>query len=186
MLINRITNPTLRNFVKGLVEGIILILLAVVVFFVLRNFIFRNASVTGNSMAPTLNHGDVVVLNRLSYNFISPRAGDIVAFPYQGDPSEVYIKRVVGVPGDIIDLQNGQFLINDLPMEDAFAQEHVFATGDVIFPITVGDGHFFVLGDNRNVSKDSRFASVGTVPERDVIGKVLVRFWPIGAFGRVD
>lgn len=182
MLENRISNP----FLRGLVEWIITILLAAALFFVVRTFLFRNASVTGNSMEPTLNHGDMVILNRLSYQFISPEAGDIVAFPYQGNPSEVFIKRVVGVPGDIVDLRNNQFLINGNPLDDSFSQDLVLALGDVNFPITVEENRFFVLGDNRNGSKDSRFASVGNVPERDMMGKVLVRIWPMNALGQVD
>jgi len=182
MLESRIANPILRN----LAELIIFTLLAILVFFVLRTFLFRNASVMGNSMSPTLNHGDMVILNRLSYYFISPRVGDIVAFPYQGNPSEVYIKRVVGVPGDIVDFNDGQFFVNNQPLNDSFSSDQVFAIGDVTFPIIVESGRFFVLGDNRNVSKDSRFVSVGNVPESDMIGKSFVRIWPLHSFGRVN
>lgn len=179
-------NSISSRVLRGLAEWILTILLAVLLFFVMRTFVFRTASVTGSSMEPTLNHGDMVVLNRLSYRFVSPTVGDIVAFPYQGNPSEIYIKRVVGVPGDIVDLQGGQFLVNSYPLDDAFSHESVFAPGDVVFPITVEYGRFFVLGDNRNGSKDSRFASVGNVPEHDMMGKVLVRMWPFGSVGRVD
>ncbi|MCL2371905.1 MAG: signal peptidase I [Defluviitaleaceae bacterium] len=181
-MLSRISNP----FLRGLAEWLATILLAVILFFVMRTFLFRTASVVGNSMEPTLQHGDMVVLNRLSYWFISPRAGDIVAFPYQGNPSEMYIKRVVGVPGDIIDLRNGIFYVNDQPMDDDFTGIEVLAIGNISFPTeAVPEGHFFVLGDNRNQSKDSRFTSVGTIPEGDMLGKVLVRIWPLGSLGRV-
>lgn len=182
MLKNQIVNPILRN----ILELVFFALLAILVFFALRTFIFRNASVIGSSMSPTLSHGDMVIINRLSYYFISPQAGDIVAFPYQGDPSEIYIKRVIGMPGDIINFENGHFYINDERLRDPFSTIPVFAMGDVVFPITVEQGHFFVLGDNRNVSKDSRFTSVGNVPESDMIGKALIRIWPLGSFGVVN
>ena len=182
MFSNRITNPLLR----GLVEWTITILLAVLLFFVLRTFLFRTASVTGNSMAHSINHGDMLIVNRLSYHFRVPRAGEIVAFPYQGNPSEVYVKRIIGVPGDVIDLQDGQFFVNGLPLADEFSYEFVLAIGDVIFPITVEDGRYFVLGDNRNNSRDSRFSSVGNVPRRDIMGHVVLRVLPVSGFGRVS
>ena len=171
---------------RGLAEWIIALGLAVLVFFVVRTFLFRVAHVTGSSMAPTLAHGDMVILNRLSYNFSSPRVGDIVAFPYPENPDENYIKRIIGIPGDVVDLRDGVFFINDTPLDDPFSYETVVFPGDVQFPITVDYGRFFVLGDNRNGSKDSRFATVGTILYRDMIGRVLVRVWPFTSLGRVD
>jgi len=182
MLINRISSP----FWRGVAEWAVTLLLAILLFFVMRTFLFRTASVTGNSMMPTLAHGDMVVLNRLSYWFVQPRVGDIVAFPYQGNPSEVYIKRVIAAPGDIVDIQYNRFLVNDQLLDDAFSYPLVFASGDVMFPMEVEDGRFFVLGDNRNASKDSRFTTVGTIPHRDMVGNVLVRIWPLNSLGRVD
>ena len=179
MLTNRIQNP----FLRGVVEWSLTLLLAVVLFFVLRTFIFRTATVTGISMEPTISHGDMLIINRLSYQFTAPRAGDIVAFPYRGNPSEIYIKRVIGVPGDIIELVGGWFWVNGVPLYDLM-DEYVIAAGDVAFPVIVEDGHFFVLGDNRNRSRDSRFQSVGNVPQGDMIGRTLVRVWP--NFGRVQ
>jgi len=182
MFKNRIENP----FLRGLIEWVLAIGLAFLLFFVMRSYIFRIAHVTGDSMGPTLNHGDMVVLNRFVYLFSPPRAGDIVAFPYQENPSEFYIKRVIGVPGDIIDLQNGEFLINGQLLDDPFSGDFVLVSGDVNFPVEVEDGRFFVLGDNRNGSKDSRFVAVGTVPGRDMVGRVAVRIWPFGALGQVE
>jgi len=182
MFKNRITNP----FLRGLVEWTVTFLLAILLFFVMRNFVFRTATVTGISMTPTIGHGDMLIINRLTYQFGTPAAGDIVAFPYQGNPSEIYIKRVIGVPGDIIDLRGSEFFVNDQLLNDPFSHESVLAMGDVIFPITVEEGRFFVLGDNRNRSRDSRFSSVGTVPQRDIMGRAVLRIWPIGEFGWVN
>jgi len=182
MFKNRIANPAVR----GLVEWVLAIGLAIVLFFVLRMFIFRIAHVDGTSMVPTLSDGDMLVLNRAAVVFGEPRVGDIVAFPYTGNPSEHFIKRVIGVSGDVVDLVDGVFLVNGVPLDDEFSSDVIWSAGNAAFPVTVDEGRLFVLGDNRNGSKDSRYSSVGTVSKDDVIGRVLVRVWPFGALGRVD
>jgi len=182
MIKNRIANP----FLRGLIEWILAIGLAVILFFVLRMYLFRVAHVSGFSMAPTLSDGDRVILNRAAVVFGSARAGDIVAFPYPNNPSEYYIKRVIGVPGDVVDLVNGNFYINGEPLQDAFSHDQIWSGGNTNFPVTVEEGRVFVLGDNRNNSKDSRYLSVGTISDRDILGRVLVRVWPIDVLGQVD
>ena len=182
MLKNRIANPVIR----GLIEWIFSIGLALLLFFVLRMFVFRVAHVSGDSMTPTLSDGDRVILNRAAIVFGAPRVGDIVAFPYPDDPSDYYIKRVIAVSGDVVNMVDGRFIINGEPLDDAFSYEIVWATGNVGFPVTVEEGRVFVLGDNRNGSKDSRYASVGTIANREIIGRVLIRIWPFDVFGQVD
>ena len=177
----RIENP----FLRGLVEWIIVIGLAVLLALVTRNFIFRVTRVTGYSMNPTLNHGDVLILNRFSYLFTSPRVGDIVAFPYPSDPSEFFIKRVIAAPGDEVDFRDNQFVVNGSPLDDSFSAGTV-RSGNVNFPIVIDEGYFFVLGDNRNASRDSRYTSVGNVRGNNMLGRSFVRIWPLPNFGRVD
>ncbi|MCL2187461.1 MAG: signal peptidase I [Defluviitaleaceae bacterium] len=180
MLKNKIANPYLR----GLVEWLLAIGLALLFLFVMRNYTFRMAHVTGSSMEPTLYDGDMVVLNRAGWLISGPRIGDIVAFPYRLDPSENYIKRIIAIGGDTVDLYDGAFYVNDLRLDDDFSHERVIRPGDENFPLTVPDGTIFVLGDNRNNSKDSRFTAVGSVPYTDVVGRVSVRVWPFGSLGR--
>jgi len=179
---DRISNP----IVKSLVEWIIAIGLALLLFLVLRMFVFRVAHVSGVSMAPTLSHDDRVILNRAAIVFGEPRAGDIVAFPYPGNLDEYHIKRVIGVPGDVIDFAGGRFYVNGEPLSDPFSYEAVWSVGNVDFPVTVEEGRVFLLGDNRNVSRDSRCVTVGNVHESEMLGKVFIRFWPFSSFGRVD
>ena len=181
MLEKYIPNPTLRN----LAEWLIAFVAALVLFFFMRNYVFRVADVNGHSMEPTLSHGDFVLLSRVGYWFGEPQHGDIIAFPYREDPSEYYIKRILGVPGDIVDFYNNRFVINGTEPSYDFAQVDVFSRGDITLPFTVGEGEFFVLGDNRNSSKDSRYQSVGAIRERDMLGRVVVRFWPLSRAGRV-
>ncbi len=174
MLKNRIANPVVR----GVAEWALAIALAFLLFLLFR-FLVRTAHVTGNSMEPTLNHGDLVVLTRLGYLLGDPKAGDIIAFPYKEDPSEHYIKRVVGVPGDEIDFKDRRFIINGVPLKDDFSVEPIISPVDIDLPMIVPDGQYFVLGDNRNNSKDSRFNSVGCVPKGEIVGKVAFQIWPL-------
>lgn len=182
MFKNRISNPILRN----ILEWVLALALAFALFFIVRTFLFRLATVSGESMMPSLSDGDMVFLNRISNFFSDPQAGDVVAFPNPSNPAEYYIKRVVGVPGDVIDLINGIFYVNGQPLDDAFSVEPVLAIGNVDFPVTVEEGRFFVLGDNRNRSKDSRHIAVGNVSGDNMVGRVAFRIWPISAIGRVD
>ncbi|MCL2203207.1 MAG: signal peptidase I [Defluviitaleaceae bacterium] len=180
MLKNRIANP----YARSIAEWLLAIGLAILFFLVARNFLFRMAHVTGNSMEPTLSHGDMVVLNRLGWLISGPRIGDIVAFPYRADPEDNFIKRVVGLPGDIIHLSDGAFYVNGTRLADDFSYDRVLHMGDAAFPVTVEEGALFVLGDNRNGSKDSRFTTVGNVPVDHVVGRVSTRVWPLEGFGR--
>jgi signal peptidase I len=184
-----IKNP----YLQSAAEWLVLLGLAALLFFVVRGFLFRVAHVDGNSMAPTLEHGDMVILNRLAYRLSRPRAGDIVAFPYANNPSEYYIKRVVGLPGDYIAWGTGFVYINGIRLDDDFSAEPTRLMGDLvdehgvqIFSVTVEDGYFFVLGDNRNGSQDSRFFSVGTIARRDMVGRAGFRIWPLNRLGRVN
>ena len=175
------------KFLDSLIEWLLSIVFAVLLFFLLRNFVFRVAQVEGSSMEPTLVHGDMVLLNRFNYIFSSPQVGDIIAFPpYENDPTRYYIKRIVAKPGDVIDLVGYSFYINGEPMDDDFSYEPLRSFGDLEFPFEVKEGQFFVLGDNRNGSMDSRFSSVGTVSSDVMVGKVSVRIWPRGRIGQVD
>ena len=181
MLTKHIQNP----FLKNLAEWAVAAVAALILFVFMRNFVFRVADVNGHSMEPTLSHGDFVILSRVGYWFGDPQAGDIIAFPFREDPSEYYIKRIKGVPGDVIDFQNGRFVVNGYESEFEFAQVDVFSRGDILLPLTIDEGEYFVLGDNLNSSKDSRYQSVGPIRERDMIGRVVIRFWPLNRFGPV-
>jgi len=179
---SRIQSPFLRNLLEwGITLG-----LAVLVFFASRAWLVRVAHVDGSSMEPTLFHGDRLILSRLALRITSPRQGDIVAFPCIANPSAFYIKRVVAMPGDVVDFSGGEFLINDEPLDDAFTPPAIFDPGDMDFPITVEYGRYFVLGDNRNGSKDSRFRAVGTVCGDEMVGRVLLRIWPLRQAGTVE
>ena len=171
---------------RGLVEWILVIGFALLLAFIVRTFLFRVTRVTGYSMEPSLSHGDILILNRVPYLFGSPQVGDIVAFPYPGNESDYFIKRVIATPGDIVDLRDDSFLVNGVSLDDAFSDEPVRSAFTVTFPLEVMGESFFVLGDNRNRSKDSRYPSVGNIAGDEMIGRVAVRIWPLSNIGRVN
>jgi len=174
-----------NDIVRNILEWIISIGIAVLVFLIIDAFVFKSAQVHGRSMEPTYVNSDRVIVNRLVYRFSDPSVGDVIAFPYAADPSQHFIKRVVGVPGDVMDMHDGFVYRNGVRLDDDFSFEPVWH-GNVAFPVDVRDGEFFVLGDNRQNSEDSRMTGVGNVPIGDILGRVDFRWFPINRFGFVD
>lgn len=141
-------------------------------------FGFQVARVEGESMAPTLNDQDRLIVNKLEYRLPNhdPRVGDIVMLLYPNDPDKSFVKRVVAEPGDTIRSVNGTLYRNDVPLPDDFIPEE-YRMYDTWGPEVLRDGHYFVMGDHRNNSSDSR--TWGFVPKKYIIGRVQLRWWPI-------
>jgi len=175
-----------KTLLKNLIEWIIAIAAAFLLFLFMRNYVFRIADVSGSSMEPTLSHGDHVILSQLGYWFNEPQTGDIIAFPFRDNPSEFFIKRIIAVPGDVVDFQNNRFVVNGRELNFGFANVDIISRGDKDLPIIILEDEYFVLGDNRNSSKDSRYSVVGSVHKDEMIGRVFIRFWPLNRFGAVD
>ncbi len=178
---NKDTNKT-KSAIK---EWAITIIIFVVAFVGIRTFIGQPVITNGESMSPTLVHGDMIFVEKLSYLFGEPERGDIIVFPYPADPSKEYIKRVIGVPGDVIDLDNNDFYVNGERIDDPFALD-IVPLGDVQFPLTVGEDQYFVLGDNRAVSHDSRHSEVGLIDEEDIVGRAAFIFYPFNHMGFIE
>ena len=156
--------------------GEIILVCAAAVFLVLA-FGYR-VSNTGESMEPALDNGEVVLVNRLSYRMFSPARGDIVA--YSQDGSEQYsVKRIVGLPGETIQIVEGSIFIDGEQLtEDVYAEDISYA-GLASAPVELGDGEYFVIGDNASASDDSRSPDAGPVSEDEIYGKV----WFVASFG---
>ena len=176
----------LNSFLNWLKEWLIAIALGLALFAFLRTFVFRLADVNGSSMEPTLSHGDFILLDRTRYLWSSPRIGDMIAFPFAANPQEYFMKRIIGVPGDVIDFNGVAFTSNGVPYDYWFEQSRVERLGDVVFPIVLKEDQYFVIGDNINVSQDSRFTNVGLISSSDMIGRAVFRIWPLSRFGRIE
>jgi signal peptidase I len=140
-------------------------------------FGFQVARVEGQSMAPTLEDQDRLIVNKLAYRLHAPQVGDIVMLYYPVDPDKSFVKRVVGEPNDVLKSVNGTVYRNGVPLDDDFIPEQ-YGDHDTWGPLQVQEGHYFVMGDHRNNSSDSR--AWGQVPKRYIIGKVQLRWWPVG------
>jgi len=156
--------------------------LALLVVYLIITFVIQNTKVSGSSMEPTLHHHDAVIINKWIYYLKDPQQGDIIIFPYQGDPSKKYIKRIIALPGDLLDIQEGNIYINGKKLEESYITESWIVKGNVVYPFSVPDDHYFVMGDHRDHSADSRFEEVGTVKKNQIIGKAWVRIWPLKQF----
>ena len=139
-------------------------------------FVFQVARVEGTSMAPTLADQDRLVVNKLVYLVNAPQRGDVVMMYYPEDPDKTFVKRVIGEPGDVIRIVGGQVFVNDAALHDDFVLPE-FRSHDDFGPSTVPRGYYFVMGDHRNNSSDSRIW--GPVPKRYIAGRVQLRWWPL-------
>ena len=139
-------------------------------------FGFQVARVEGQSMVPTLEDQDRLIVNKLAYKLGSPRVGDIVMLYYPEDPEKSFVKRVVAEERDTIKSVNGRVFRNDIPLDDSFIPEE-YRSYDTWGPVVVRPGYYFVMGDHRNNSSDSR--TWGEVPKKYIIGRVQVRWWPV-------
>jgi signal peptidase I len=139
-------------------------------------FGFQVARVDGMSMAPTLEDQDRLIVNKLVYRIGDPRRGDIVMLYYPVDPSKSFVKRVIAEEGDQVRIIEGRVYVNDVPLQDDYVPTE-FRSHDDYGPKTIDPGYYFVMGDHRNNSSDSR--TWGYVPKKYIIGKVQLRWWPV-------
>jgi signal peptidase I len=170
---SEITQPKEQKsgFMRILVDILETLVLSVVLF-VGINMISARIRVDGASMEPTLQTGEYVIINRLSYKFGSPQRGDIIVFHFPRDPREEYIKRVIGLPGDEVEVKNGTVYVNGQALDESYLKVKTDYVGTWRIP----EGQLFVLGDNRNNSSDSH--DWGTVPMDYVVGKAILVYWP--------
>lgn len=154
-----------------------------IVTYLIIHFVGQRTMVEGRSMENTLQNGDNLIVEKLSYRFGDPERFDIVVFPPY-DTKEYYIKRIIGLPGETVQIDKaGSIYINGEILEENYGKEIIQNPGRAIEPITLGEDEYFVLGDNRNNSTDSRSSNVGNVNRKQLIGRAWVRIWPLNEIG---
>lgn len=157
---------------RDLLESVVL---AVVLAAVLRFFIIQPFYIPSASMEPTLFVNDRIIVNMLLYRFSPPKRGDIIVFRYPVDPSRDFIKRVVALEGETVEVKQGYLFVNGRRLDEPYLPKQAMSD---FAPKKVPPGNFFVMGDNRNNSDDSRVW--GPLPRQNIIGKAFVIFWPPG------
>lgn len=150
--------------------------------FFLIAFVAQAFRVQGTSMQPLLADGERIIVNKFGYRFHPIERGDVVVFWYPREPQVSFIKRVIGLPGDVVELRRGAVYVNGQRLEEDYLAAQYRDT-DNYPPTEVKKGYYFVLGDHRNSSNDSR--SWGEVPERYIYGKAVFRFWPLSKLGEI-
>lgn len=176
------------NVAKEIVSMFLYIAFVIVAVWFVITFVGQRTEVSGDSMYNTLEDGDNLWIDKLSYRFKDPERFDIVVFPYH--ESEVfYIKRIIGLPGETIRIDgDGNIYIDGEILEEDYGYETISPNmiGRADKEIKLGEDEYFVMGDNRNDSKDSRFESVGNIHRDEFEGKVAIRIWPFSKFGTVE
>ena len=145
----------------------------------------RQLVVSGQSMEPELSQGEVVLMNRIIYHLRKPERFDIVAFEKDGEKGKYYIKRIIGMPGETIQIRDGVVYVNDQILEAEDGLRRAALAGLAEHPVTLGEDEYFLLGDNRESSEDSRFVNVGNVKAEQIGGIVWFRIRPLSRFGRL-
>ena len=155
--------------------------MAVVVF--VEQVIVINARIPSPSMENTIMTGDQIFGNRLAYVKSDPQRYDIVVFPYQYQDNTYYIKRIIGLPGETVQILSGMVYIDGMRLDEHYGNEIMENPGIAEEPLTLGEDEYFVLGDNRNNSSDSRASDVGLIHRKDLIGRAWIRVWPLSQIG---
>lgn len=175
-----------QAIIKEILSWVIPFVLALVVAVLLKNYVIINADVPTGSMENTIMPGDRLIGNRLAYIKETPERGDIIIFHYPDDEEELYVKRVIGLPGETVDITDGKIYINGSaePMEEEYLKENwTVATGDYHFEVP--DESYLVLGDNRNDSWDARYWTNTYVHLDKILGEAVVTYWPLQDIGKL-
>lgn len=179
----KINNTVFKEIFVWIFDIAVVLLLA----FAIVYFIGEKTDIIGDSMAPTLANNDIVVINKFIYKISSPDRNDIVVFKPNGNEKlHYYIKRVIGLPGETVQIREGSIYINGEELTENYDFEEISDPGIASEPITLGGDEYFVLGDNRNNSEDSRFAEIGNVNIDDIDGKAWFRLAPRSRIGFVE
>lgn len=159
------------EYAKALLQAGILAAIIIV-------FIAQSHLVDGASMENTLHNRERLMVDKISYRFIEPKRGEIIVFRYPKDTRARFVKRIIGIPGDTVEIRDRVVYVNDVAVDEPYIKAPTYYN---FAPIEVQPGHVFVMGDNRNNSLDSRFADVGQVPYNLIIGRALFSYWPVKA-----
>lgn len=174
----------MKNILKEILSTSIYLLVVLCAAYLIITYVGQRTQVSGSSMETTLSDGDNLLVDKITYRFSDPKRFDIIVFPFQYDTDTYYIKRIIGMPGETVQIDyDGNIYIDGEILEESYGREVIQNPGRAAEPITLGEDEYFVMGDNRNNSSDSRDPSVCNIHRKDIIGRAWVRIWPFSKFG---
>lgn len=169
--------------VREILGFLIYVAVVVGITFAIITFVGQRTYVSGSSMENTLSHGDNLIVDKLTYRFRDPERFDIIVFPFHYEEKTYFIKRIIGLPGETVQIEDGKIYIDGQELNESYGREIMKSAGLAADPITLGEDEYFVLGDNRNDSTDSRDPSVGLIHKDEIIGRAWARIWPLDKIG---
>lgn len=172
------------SILRELGGWILYILIIIGLTYLIITFVGQRTRVSGSSMETTLHNGDNLIVDKLSYRFRDPKRYEIIVFPYKYEENTYYIKRIIGMPGETLQIKDGYVYINGEQLtSDIYGNELIEDPQTAEDPVTLGEDEYFVMGDNRNHSMDSRDPSVGVLKKSDLMGRAWVRIYPFNNVG---
>ena len=174
----------MKKICKELLDTSVYLLVVLALTYLVITFVGQRTEVSGSSMESTLSHQDNLIVDKITYRFSDPKRFDIIVFPFQYAEDTYYIKRIIGLPGETVQIDvEGNIYIDGSLLEETYGREVMESPGRAYEEITLAEDEYFVLGYNRNSSSDSRDPSVGNIHRLDIIGRALIRIWPLNKFG---
>ena len=172
-----------KGILKELLGWIVYIAVIIGLTWLIITFVGQRTRVSAHSMEATLHDGDNLIVDKLSYRFRDPKRFEIIVFPYRHKENTYYIKRIIGLPGETVQVKDGYVYIDGEKLDENYGLEVMEDAGIAAEPIELGEDEYFVLGDNRNHSSDSRDPSVGILHRDELIGRAWIRIWPLDSIG---
>ncbi|MDE7351640.1 MAG: signal peptidase I [Acetatifactor sp.] len=176
----------MKKVMKELMSTAIYLLGVLCLTWLVIHFVGQRTEVEGASMEATLSEGDNLIVDKITYRFSDPKRFDIIVFPFRYQENTYYIKRIIGLPGETVQIdENGNIYIDGELLQESFGREVIRpeTVGIASEPVVLGDDEYFVMGDNRNNSTDSRTEIVGNIHRSEIIGRAWVRIWPLSKMG---
>ena len=176
-------NKKLKSFFYDLIFYAVMIFVCI---YIIPNYVMQRTIVDGSSMANTLYNAEHLMVEKISYRFDMLNRFDIIVFyPYGRDHEEYYVKRLIGLPGETVQIVGSDIMINGEILVENFGKDPITFAGMAYEPITLEEDEYFVMGDNREISKDSRYPDVGKVSKENIGGRAFFRIWPLNRFGTI-
>ena len=171
---------------REIISTILYLLVVVALTFLFVRYVGQRTHVNGSSMNVTLEDGDNLIVDKISYRFKDPERFDIIVFPYQYKEDTYYIKRIIGLPGETVQVIDGMVYIDGELLDESYGKEVMNSAGVALNPIELGEDEYFVLGDNRSESYDSRNEDMGCIRSENFLGYVRAIVWPPERIGFID